>query len=159
MKRLEEVLRRLQAQGFRAKRKKCRFLQTSVEYLGHRVDAEGISPLSDKLEAIEKAPLPQNVHQLRSFLGLIGYPARTPKVAIKMGKVRMIVPDSFVPCAVVQLSVQSSPSCCQHQPQLFIKCTYVDKGENLSDIVINGAQDCLKEQFQILCQSGSFTKA
>ena len=44
-----------------------------MDYLGHRVDAEGLRPLPDKVEAIEKAPLPQDVHQLRSFLGLLSY--------------------------------------------------------------------------------------
>lgn len=59
--------------GIPSKKKKCCFLQTSVEYVGHRVDAEEISLLPDKLAAIEKAPLPQNVQQLRSFLGLIKF--------------------------------------------------------------------------------------
>ena len=73
LRNLEEVFRRLQAHGIRVKKGKCRFLHDSVDYLGHRVDAEGLRPLPDKVEAIEKAPLPQDVHQLRSFLGLLSY--------------------------------------------------------------------------------------
>ena len=73
LRNLEQVLRRLQEYGIRMKRNKCSFLQDSVEYLGHRVDAEGIRATPEKLAAIEKAPMPQNVQQLRSFLGLLNY--------------------------------------------------------------------------------------
>ena len=49
------------------------FLAKSVTYLGHRIDAEGQHPLSDKLEAVREAPVPHNVSELRSFLGLLNY--------------------------------------------------------------------------------------
>ena len=39
---LQHVLERLQSAGLRLKRSKCSFLQSSIEYLGHRVDAEGL---------------------------------------------------------------------------------------------------------------------
>lgn len=42
-------------------------------FLGHRIDAEGIHTTDDKLLAIQKAPAPRNVTELRSFLGLINY--------------------------------------------------------------------------------------
>lgn len=71
--RLEEVLKRLQQHGLRLKKDKCRFMQPSVEYLGHPVDAVGIRPLPSKLEAIVNAPAPVNVQQLRAFLGLLNY--------------------------------------------------------------------------------------
>ena len=70
---LEEVLKRLLSHGVRVNRSKCRFLQSSVSFLGHRIDAEGIHPLEEKLAAIIQAPAPQNVQELRSFLGLINY--------------------------------------------------------------------------------------
>ena len=41
LERLGEVLRHLQAHGVRMKLSKCSFLKSSVEYLGHRVDADG----------------------------------------------------------------------------------------------------------------------
>ena len=47
---------------------KCRFLQPSVTFLGHCIDAEGIHPTDDKLKAITQAPIPKNVQELRSFL-------------------------------------------------------------------------------------------
>ena len=73
MKNLNEVLSRLEKHGFRLKQEKCTFLAHSVEYLGHRIDKEGISALPRKVEAIANAPQPTNVQELRSFLGLINY--------------------------------------------------------------------------------------
>ncbi len=73
MKNLNEVLSRLEKHGFRLKQEKWRFLAHSVEYLGHRIDKEGISALPRKVEAITNAPHPTNVTELRSFLGLIKY--------------------------------------------------------------------------------------
>ena len=55
------------------KREKCAFFQNSVEYLGHLVDAAGLHTLPSSVEAIVQAPKPENVQQLRSFLGLVNY--------------------------------------------------------------------------------------
>ena len=44
-----------------------------MEYLGYRIDAEGLHATSAKAEAILKAPKPGDIHQSRSFLGLINY--------------------------------------------------------------------------------------
>ncbi|XP_048579360.1 uncharacterized protein K02A2.6 [Nematostella vectensis] len=70
---LEEVLRRLHANGLTAQREKCEFMQPSLKYLGHVIDKDGIHPTSDKVEAIKTAPSPQDVTQLRAFLGLVNY--------------------------------------------------------------------------------------
>ncbi len=67
---LEEVLRRLDTAGVRLKRKKCEFMLPSIEYLGHRISAEGLQPTDSK---IKEAPVPANVSQLKSFLGLLNY--------------------------------------------------------------------------------------
>ena len=73
MERLEEVLKRLSRHGIHVKLPKRRFLQSSVVFLGHCIDANGIHPLKEKLKAILQAPAPTNVQELRSFLGLINY--------------------------------------------------------------------------------------
>ena len=64
---LEEVLKRLQDNGVRVKPAKCKFMQSSVEYLGHCINASGVHTTDGKVEAILKAPVPQNIQQLRSF--------------------------------------------------------------------------------------------
>ena len=70
---LATVLDRLQNHGFRVKKSKCVFMGDSVEYLGHRIDAQGLHPIGDKLTAICDAPPPKNASELRSFLGLLNY--------------------------------------------------------------------------------------
>ena len=70
---LEEVFKCLQKHGIHVRLPKCRFLQDSVEFLGHRIDADGIHTTENKLQAIVQAPAPKTVPELRSFLGLINY--------------------------------------------------------------------------------------
>ena len=41
--------------------------------LGHKIDAESLHPLTDKIKAIMNALRPQNVHKLKSYLGLLSY--------------------------------------------------------------------------------------
>jgi hypothetical protein len=70
---LEEVLSRLQSYNLRVKREKCAFMQNSVSYLGHVIDAMGIHPMKGKTDAIQRAAVPKNVTELRSFLALLNY--------------------------------------------------------------------------------------
>ena len=70
---LAKVFQILQQNGLRLKQDKCKFLQYSVEYLGHKIDAEGIHATTEKMDAVMKAPIPRNVSELRSFLGLLNY--------------------------------------------------------------------------------------
>uniref|UniRef100_A0AAQ4NRX0 Gypsy retrotransposon integrase-like protein 1 n=1 Tax=Gasterosteus aculeatus aculeatus TaxID=481459 RepID=A0AAQ4NRX0_GASAC len=70
---LDEVLRRLKDAGLRLHRSKCAFLQNEVEYLGHKVNAEGLHPVQSKVRAIEEAPPPTTVTELKAYLGLLNY--------------------------------------------------------------------------------------
>lgn len=76
LKNLGKVLSTLQAAGIKLHPSKCFFMQSSVEYLGHRIDKEGLHPVQSKVDAIEMAPAPTNVDELRSFLGLLTYYAK-----------------------------------------------------------------------------------
>ena len=70
---LKRVLQRLEQYGIQARKTKCAFMCKAVEYLGYRIDSEGLHTLDSKVNAILKAPHPRNVQELRSFLGLIHY--------------------------------------------------------------------------------------
>ena len=70
---LELVLQCIEQSGLRLKKSKCQFFKASVQYLGFLIDAEGLHTAPDKIDAIQKAPTPQNTKQLRSFLGLVNY--------------------------------------------------------------------------------------
>ena len=73
---LAEVLRRMASAGMRLKRDKCFFMMSQVHYLGHTVSAKGIQPTQDKVRAVKDAPAPTNLHQLKSFIGLINFYAK-----------------------------------------------------------------------------------
>ena len=68
---LKAVFNQLQQFGLRLKLPKCRFLQQSVEYLGHLVDAKGLHATLSKVKALIEAPAPRD--ELREFLGLLNY--------------------------------------------------------------------------------------
>ncbi|GBG59111.1 hypothetical protein CBR_g32129 [Chara braunii] len=70
---LRRVLETLRRAKYKANRDKCEFVRQELEYLGHFVTPEGISPLSDKIQAIQEWPEPRNVTDAHSFLGLAGY--------------------------------------------------------------------------------------
>ena len=70
---LEEVLKRLAKAGLRIKKKKCKFMVPSVSYLGHVIDANGLRPLPEKVQAIQQAPTSKNVTELKSYLRLLTY--------------------------------------------------------------------------------------
>ncbi|KAJ8366188.1 hypothetical protein SKAU_G00150190 [Synaphobranchus kaupii] len=70
---LQAVLSRLEEYGLRANKDKCEFFKDSIEYCGHIIDRHGLHKAQDKIDAVLKAPQPENVSQLRSFLGLVNY--------------------------------------------------------------------------------------
>lgn len=70
---LRAVLERLRDMGLTIKFSKCKFLQDSVRYLGFIIDQSGLRPDPTKLEAISSAPRPNDVTQLKSFLGMLNY--------------------------------------------------------------------------------------
>uniref|UniRef100_A0A8C6SMM6 ribonuclease H n=1 Tax=Neogobius melanostomus TaxID=47308 RepID=A0A8C6SMM6_9GOBI len=76
LRNLDATLQRLREYGLRLRKEKCEFLKSSVEYLGHVIDAKGLHTSPSKITAIVDAPPPENVSQLRSFLGLLNYYGR-----------------------------------------------------------------------------------
>ena len=73
MKTLNLVLERLDKFNVKLNQQKCKFLLTEVKYLGHRLTAEGIQPLQNKIDAIVKAPKPRDVTELKSFIGMVNF--------------------------------------------------------------------------------------
>lgn len=73
---LDATLERLKEYGLRIRKEKCEFFQSSVEYLGHVIDAKELHTAPSKITSIMDAPPPQIVSQLKSFLGLLNYYGR-----------------------------------------------------------------------------------
>lgn len=68
-KRLMEVLKRLETHNVKINENKCEWFVKEVTYLGFKLDKEGRHILTDRIRPILDAPAPENVHQLRSYLG------------------------------------------------------------------------------------------
>ena len=72
-KHLIDVLTRLRNAGLFAKLEKCEFCVPFLDFLGHRISAEGIFMDPKKVSSILEWPAPTNVKELQSFLGLANY--------------------------------------------------------------------------------------
>ena len=70
---LKVVLSRLEEAGLKLQKSKCSFMAPAVTFLGFKVDAEGVHPVREKVKAIEEAPAPKNVQELKAYLGLLNY--------------------------------------------------------------------------------------
>eukprot|EP00833_Pecoramyces_ruminatium_P016401 jgi/Orpsp1_1/1190433/evm.model.d7180000078941.1 len=70
---IQEVLKILKENELKINIEKCRFMKTEVDVLGHRLTNQGLKPQLSKIEAIRNWLPPSNVHELRSFLGAVGY--------------------------------------------------------------------------------------
>ena len=77
--RLNSCFSRLAQHGLKLKPSKCELFKSSVVYLGHVISREGISTDPDKISAVISWPEPQNLKQLRQFLGFTGFYRRYVK--------------------------------------------------------------------------------
>ena len=70
---LETIFTRLEKYGLVINIEKCFFAQTTVSFLGHNISSGGSKPLSEKVSAILDIAEPENVSQLRRFLGMLNF--------------------------------------------------------------------------------------
>jgi hypothetical protein len=70
---VKQVLERLQHYGVSLNKDKCTFFKKKVQYLGHRIDEEGIHPAQNLMDDIINAPRSTNVDELRSYIGLFTF--------------------------------------------------------------------------------------
>ncbi|XP_063370250.1 uncharacterized protein K02A2.6-like [Cydia amplana] len=74
--RVKTVLKRLQDAGVKSQVNKCAWLQESVTFLGHKIDASGLHPTEERINAIKNMPIPANTTELRALLGSLTYYGR-----------------------------------------------------------------------------------
>lgn len=73
---LHKVFEMLQSNGLRVRKDKCMFFAESVTYLGYVISKDGVHTGPDKVRAITETRTPENVSELRSFLGMVMYYAK-----------------------------------------------------------------------------------
>ncbi|XP_074026021.1 uncharacterized protein K02A2.6 isoform X1 [Leptinotarsa decemlineata] len=73
---LEKVFQRLQNAGLTLKKSKCKFFQDSITYLGFNISKDGLKKVESKVKAILETDRPNNVSEVRSFIGFTNYYAR-----------------------------------------------------------------------------------
>lgn len=67
------VLERFENAGFKLNYNKYKFMQDEVRFLGHVVDKHGLRKTHELVEAISLAPIPKDLSEVRSFLGMVNY--------------------------------------------------------------------------------------
>eukprot|EP00253_Pinus_taeda_P031774 PITA_31774 len=70
---LRIVLQTLREHQLYAKFSKCNFFKEEIQYLGHVITKDGIAVDPEKIKAIMEWPVPKDVADVRSFMGLAGY--------------------------------------------------------------------------------------
>jgi hypothetical protein len=56
-----------------AKKSKCEFRVSQIEYIGHLISEQGVAIDPTKIQAMLEWPMPKTVKELIGFLGLSGY--------------------------------------------------------------------------------------
>lgn len=70
---LKRVFKLLVANRLELRLDKCHFFQTKLDYLGYTVSNGSIRPTDQGIEAVKKFPVPRNIRDVQSFLGLCSY--------------------------------------------------------------------------------------
>ena len=71
--RVAQVLQKLEDNHITLKLDKSQLIAKEVQFLGFNLSEYGITPSQEKMEAIQRFPVPKNKKQLQSFLGICNY--------------------------------------------------------------------------------------
>ena len=128
---LRTVLNKLKQTGLKLNVRKCKFFTDRVEYLGYVFSSAGVHPRSSKVNEIVDAPMPKDMKQVQSFIGLCNYYSRfIPHFASKMAPFYALmqkpskfqwtnihqqafddIKSSFVECKILQHFDPNSQTC------------------------------------------------
>jgi hypothetical protein len=70
---LRIVLQTLRKHNLYTKFEKCDFNKKEIQYLGHVISSEGIVVDLENIKDIMEWPVPKNVADIQSFMGITGY--------------------------------------------------------------------------------------
>ncbi|CAG9114451.1 unnamed protein product [Plutella xylostella] len=73
MEKLIAVLNLLKEANLTLNLSKCHFFKSRIDYLGFEISSDGVKPGLKKTEAVAAFKTPQNVHEVRQFVGLASF--------------------------------------------------------------------------------------
>src|SRR2546423_10244969 len=73
LKDINEVIGKLRDAKLMSKESKCEFCASEIKFLGHIIGKDGRKVDPDKVEKVNNYSRPENISQLRGFLGLALY--------------------------------------------------------------------------------------
>ncbi|XP_062542448.1 uncharacterized protein K02A2.6-like [Armigeres subalbatus] len=93
-RRLSALLKRLEEYGLTINMSKCQFGRSSVTFMEHELQENGILPAHGKLATIKSFRHPESAEEVRSFLGLANYVGKfIPKLASISTPLREMIQD------------------------------------------------------------------
>ena len=71
--RLEKVLLRCREKNLNLNAKKTKLRAPEIEYVGHKLTAEGVKISEEKVKAVMEMPEPKSIENVRTLLGMVTY--------------------------------------------------------------------------------------
>lgn len=91
-RRLAALLKRFAEYNILLNEEKCVYSTECLEFLGHQLSVQGVKPTESRILAIQNFREPQNLSELRSFLGLVCYVGRfVPNLASLTDPLRQLL--------------------------------------------------------------------
>ncbi|CAF0825482.1 unnamed protein product [Adineta steineri] len=81
---VEEIMRILDKHRFTVSPAKCSMAQSNIDYLGHSISGEGVTPLGDNMAPILTMPEPRSLKEANLFIGGLGFYRRFIKDFAKL---------------------------------------------------------------------------
>ena len=128
---LQETMRKLQAANLTLNEDKCEFAKPSVEFLGHIINSEGVQADPKKIEAIRDMKAPQDISEVRRFLGMVNQLGKfSPKIAELTKPLRDLLSAKNQWCwedaqqkafSMIKENLTSTPTLAHYNPNLETK--------------------------------------
>ena len=74
--RLRRFMETIKSSGFKLNREKCQISKSELNFFGHVIGKDGVKPNPERVKAIASLSPPNNITELRRYIGMINYLGR-----------------------------------------------------------------------------------